>query len=261
MRTCSALIFLLALLFSITGEAWAEQCGTQAGGAMCPGGLCCSQYGWCGSTADYCAGGCQSQCGGGSGRTPVSPSPVGSLASLVPRSLFDQILKHRNDAACPAKGFYTYDAFINAARAFPNFAADGDTNTRKREIAAFLAQTSHETTDNDICSVLAAVHVVDGPLHLMDHMLGDIASLRNRATLALTARQTPKIPALLIRNTTAGDPSKFHSDNYNYGAAGRAIGYDLLNDPDAVAKNPVISFKTAFWFWMTPQPPKHPATT
>eukprot|EP00956_Cyclotella_meneghiniana_P038677 scaffold157980_cov23-Cyclotella_meneghiniana.AAC.1 len=26
-----------------------EQCGTQAGGAVCPSGLCCSQYGWCGT--------------------------------------------------------------------------------------------------------------------------------------------------------------------------------------------------------------------
>ncbi|KAJ8618293.1 hypothetical protein MRB53_014479 [Persea americana] len=46
------------------------------------------------------------------------------------------------------------------------------------------------------------------------------------------------------------------SYNYNYGPAGRAIGVDLLNYPDLVATDPVISFKTAFWFWMTPQPPK-----
>lgn len=45
----------------------AEQCGTQAGGALCPNNLCCSQYGWCGSTSDYCGNGCQSQCGGGGG--------------------------------------------------------------------------------------------------------------------------------------------------------------------------------------------------
>lgn len=44
--------------------------------------------------------------------------------------------------------------------------------------------------------------------------------------------------------------------NYNYGPAGKAINSDLLNDPDAVANDPVISFKTAFWFWMTPQSPK-----
>ena len=31
---------------------------------------------------------------------------------------------------------------------------------------------------------------------------------------------------------------------------------DLLNNPDLVATDPVISFKTAIWFWMTPQSPK-----
>ena len=41
--------------------------------------------------------------------------------------------------------------------------------------------------------------------------------------------------------------------NYNYGPAGRAINSDLLNNPDLVATGPTISFKTALWFWMTPQ--------
>lgn len=31
---------------------------------------------------------------------------------------------------------------------------------------------------------------------------------------------------------------------------------DLLNNPDLVATDPIISFKTAIWFWMTPQSPK-----
>lgn len=44
--------------------------------------------------------------------------------------------------------------------------------------------------------------------------------------------------------------------NYNYGQCGRAIGQDLLNNPDLVASDAVISLKTALWFWMTPQSPK-----
>ncbi|KAD7477695.1 hypothetical protein E3N88_00831 [Mikania micrantha] len=38
--------------------------------------------------------------------------------------------------------------------------------------------------------------------------------------------------------------------NYNYGPAGRSIGFDGLNNPETVATDPVISFRTAFWFWM-----------
>ncbi|XP_021609070.1 endochitinase 1 [Manihot esculenta] len=44
--------------------------------------------------------------------------------------------------------------------------------------------------------------------------------------------------------------------NYNYGQCGNAIGVGLLNNPDLAATDPVISFKTAIWFWMTPQSPK-----
>lgn len=38
--------------------------------------------------------------------------------------------------------------------------------------------------------------------------------------------------------------------NYNYGPAGQSIGFDGLNSPETVANDPVISFGTAFWFWM-----------
>ncbi|KAL9261035.1 Pro-hevein-like protein [Drosera capensis] len=61
-------VFLICM---VAGAA-AQQCGSQAGGQLCPNGLCCSQYGYCGSTDAYCstANHCQSQCHGGN--TPSS---------------------------------------------------------------------------------------------------------------------------------------------------------------------------------------------
>jgi len=38
--------------------------------------------------------------------------------------------------------------------------------------------------------------------------------------------------------------------NYNYGPAGRSNNFDGLNNPDIVASDAVVSFKTALWFWM-----------
>ena len=35
-----------------------------------------------------------------------------------------------------------------------------------------------------------------------------------------------------------------------YRAAGNDIGFDGINQPDTVATDPVISCKTALWFWM-----------
>lgn len=38
--------------------------------------------------------------------------------------------------------------------------------------------------------------------------------------------------------------------NFNYGPAGKSIGFDGLNNPEIVAEDPVVSFKTALWYWM-----------
>ncbi|XP_062176801.1 endochitinase-like [Alnus glutinosa] len=228
-----ALPILSFLLSSFQGGS-AEQCGTQAGGATCPGGLCCSQYGWCGTTSDYCADGCQSQCNGVGG--------VGdNIGALISTSAFDNLLKHRNDGGCPAKGFYTYDAFIAAAKSFPGFATTGDTATRKREIAAFLGQTSHETTGG-------WASAPDGPYswgycHIREQNPGSYCA------------SDPNYPCASGKQYYGRGPVQL-SWNYNYGRCGKAIGVDLLNNPDRVATDAVISFKTAIWFWMTPQSPK-----
>ena len=51
---------LVPLALSALSFAKAQQCGTQAGGASCSTGYCCSQYGWCGLDEWYCGAGCQS---------------------------------------------------------------------------------------------------------------------------------------------------------------------------------------------------------
>ncbi|CAL5324202.1 unnamed protein product [Camellia sinensis] len=244
MRFCILVLFsIISLLGATTAQ---EQCGKQAGGKLCPGGLCCSQFGFCGSTPDYCSNNCQSQCGG-SPATPSTPTPTpsgggGDISSLISRDLFNQMLKHRDDASCPGKGFYTYDAFVAAAKSFGGFGTTGDTDTRKREIAAFLAQTSHETTGG-------WPSAPDGPYawgycHVREqNPAGDYCS---------ASQEWPCAPG---KQYYGRGPIQI-SHNYNYGPAGKAIGSDLLGNPDLVATDTTISFKTAFWFWMTPQSPK-----
>lgn len=41
--------------------------------------------------------------------------------------------------------------------------------------------------------------------------------------------------------------------NYNYGPAGRALGFDGLQNPETVSENSLISWRTALWFWMSDQ--------
>ncbi|KAM1431423.1 hypothetical protein ACFX2I_047376 [Malus domestica] len=68
---------------------------------------------------------------------------------------------------------------------------------------------------------------VGGLLPQMDHMHGDCASKRKSVPRATTVT-----------------PSK----NYNYGPAGKALGFDGLKNPEVVANNSMIALKTALWF-------------
>jgi hypothetical protein len=56
---------IIFLLLSLSLGGSAQQSGKDAGGALCPGGLCCSSYGYCENTVVYCGEGCQSGCDGG----------------------------------------------------------------------------------------------------------------------------------------------------------------------------------------------------
>ncbi|PPS10795.1 hypothetical protein GOBAR_AA09847 [Gossypium barbadense] len=164
------------------------------------------------------------------------------ISSLISQDMFNEMLKHRNDGNCPGNGFYTYDAFIAAANSFGAFGATGDDATRKREIAAFLAQTSHETTGGWPTAP-------DGP-YAWGYCY--VQEQGNPGDYCVANQQWPCAPG---KKYFGRGPIQI-SYNYNYGPAGEAIKADILNDPDLVAKDPTISFKTGLWFWMTPQSPK-----
>ncbi|XP_048128447.1 endochitinase isoform X2 [Rhodamnia argentea] len=204
---------ILSLLSALTRGASAEQCGSQAGGQVGGGGI------------------------------------GGDVSGLISRDTFNQLLKHRNDAGCPAKGFYTYDAFVAAAKSFPAFGTTGDAATRKREIAAFLGQTSHETTGG-------WASAPDGPYSW------GYCHVKEQNPSAYCSPD-PTYPCAPGKQYYGRGPIQL-SWNYNYGRCGKAIGADLLKNPDLVATDAVVSFKTAIWFWMTAQSPKpscHDVTT
>ncbi|GMH10497.1 hypothetical protein Nepgr_012338 [Nepenthes gracilis] len=65
-------LWVALIMLCLAVGAAAQQCGRQAGGALCSNNLCCSQWGYCGSTDQYCspAQNCQSNCKGGGGSSP-----------------------------------------------------------------------------------------------------------------------------------------------------------------------------------------------
>ncbi|CAG8545724.1 461_t:CDS:2 [Ambispora leptoticha] len=56
-----------------------DQCGKDHN-TQCPSGNCCSQWGWCGTTSDYCGSGCQS----GFGKCNNDPSTTSTTTSASP---------------------------------------------------------------------------------------------------------------------------------------------------------------------------------
>ncbi|KAL4654809.1 hypothetical protein ACB092_01G406900 [Castanea dentata] len=160
------------------------------------------------------------------------------VTSVINSALFDRMLKHRNDAGCKGKGFYTYNAFVDAAKSFNGFGTTGDITIRKRELAAFLGQTSHETTGGWATAP-------DGAYAWGYCFITET----NKQTYCTPSNEWPCAPG---KQYYGRGPIQL-THNYNYGPAGKAIGAALLTNPDLVATNPTISFKTAIWFWMTPQ--------
>lgn len=218
-------LLVFALLCAAT---LAQQCGSQGGGKLCANALCCSKWGYCGSTDAYCGDGCQSQCPRSSTPVPSGPSSGSGVGSIVTSSMFDRLFSHRSDGGCPARGFYTYNAFLSAASSFNGFGTASNADSNKREIAAFFANAAHETT----------------------------AGCYKEEISQSSAYCSPgQWPCASGKKYYGRGPLQI-SWNYNYGQAGKAIGFDGINNPEIVSTDPVISFKTAIWFWMTPQSPK-----
>merc|ERR1711988_141289 len=69
-----------------------------------------------------------------------------SIASWFSEKDFADFFPNINNSACSGKGFFNWCALLEAAAAFPEFANGGDINQDRIELAAFLGQTSHETT-------------------------------------------------------------------------------------------------------------------
>ena len=116
----------------------AQNCG-------CASGLCCSQYGYCGTGDPYCGTGCrEGPCYGSTPSTPSTPSSGGSVADIVTADFFNGIISQA-DSSCAGKNFYTRDAFLNALNSYNQFGTGGSADDTKREVAAAFAHFTHET--------------------------------------------------------------------------------------------------------------------
>ncbi|MCD7457651.1 Endochitinase ep3 [Datura stramonium] len=210
---CLFLLFALAIAFDVG----AQNCG-------CSEDLCCSKWGYCGSGNDYCGEGCQGgPCFSTAGSTNNNNEV--SVAEIVSDSFFNGILADQDTSNCEGNGFYTRDSFLEALTSYPNFGTVGSAQDSKREIAAFFAHVTHETGH------MCYINEING------------------ASRDYCDENNTEYPCVSGKNYYGRGPIQL-SWNFNYGPAGKSIGFDGLNDPDIVARDAVISFKTALWYWM-----------
>ncbi|WP_063729110.1 glycoside hydrolase family 19 protein [Streptomyces sp. RTd22] len=144
----------------------------------------------------------------------------GNSGFVVSEAQFNQMFPNRN-------GFYSYQGLTAALGAYPGFANTGSDTVKRQEAAAFLANVSHETG--------GLVHIVEQNQANYPHYCD---WNRPYGCPAGQAAYYGRGPIQL-------------SWNFNYKAAGDALGIDLLNNPWLVQNDSAVSWKTALWYWNT----------
>ncbi|MEV7551121.1 glycoside hydrolase family 19 protein [Amycolatopsis sp. NPDC089917] len=160
----------------------------------------------------------QGACGGGT-TNPPNPS-----AFVVSEAQFNQMFPGRNS-------FYTYSGLVTALSAYPAFAGTGSDTVKKQEAAAFLANVSHETG--------GLVYIVEQNEANYPHYCDTSQSY---GCPAGNAAYYGRGPIQL-------------SWNFNYKAAGDALGLPLLTNPWLVQNDAAVAWKTGIWYWMTQNGP------
>jgi predicted chitinase len=147
-----------------------------------------------------------------------SGTPVGNF--VVSEAQFNQMFPSRNS-------FYSYSGLTAALSAYPGFANTGSDTTKKQEAAAFLANVNHETG--------GLVYIVE----------------QNTANYPTYCDWSQSYGCPAGQAAYYGRGPIQLSWNFNYKAAGDALGIDLLNNPWLVQNDSAVAWKTALWYWNT----------
>jgi hypothetical protein len=174
------------------------------------------------------------------------------LKLLLNEKKWDQLFPNRfglnnKNGQKNALDFYSFKSFVEATKYFPAFLT-GDVKTQKRELAAFLANIAQETSGG--WAEAPGGYFKWGLCFLEEKQEG----VQNDYADFSKINYPP-----VIGEKYFGRGPKQLSWNYNYGQFSEAwfgTKDTLLKNPELLSQDPVLSFASAIWFWMTPQFPK-----
>ena len=150
----------------------------------------------------------------------------------------------------PRQDFYSYDAFLKAAKLFPLFLGHGNDSIQKRELAAFLANISHETSGG----------WEEAPGGMYQWGLYYIQEKGFPKSIVTEYSDTSKKKWIPVSGKSYHGRGPMQlSWNYNYGQFSEAYFGNkqiLLDNPDLLLQDPVLCFASAIWFWVRDQYPK-----
>ncbi|WP_426364632.1 glycoside hydrolase family 19 protein [Streptomyces sp. E-08] len=231
---CTAVGLALLLLPTASAGAAAACAAAWNSSAVYTGGMTASHNGhnwqakwWTqnetpGTTGEWGVWADQGVCGGGGTTPPTTPPSSGGF--VVSEAQFNQMFPSRNP-------FYTYAGLVAALKSYPGFANTGSDTVKKQEAAAFLANVSHET---------------GGLYYIVE---------QNTANYPHYCDTTQPYGCPAGQAAYYGRGPIQLSWNFNYKAAGDALGIDLLNNPWKVEQDPAVAMQTGLWYWNTQNGP------
>lgn len=176
-----------------------------------------------------------------------------NITRYLNQKKWDELFPHRygigiKDSINHNRDFYSFKAFTEAAKYFPEFTSESGDTLERRELAAFLANVAQETSGG----------WADAPGGYFKWGLYFLEEGKTAAENSYADTSKHAFPPVIGKKYYGRGPKQL-SWNYNYGQFSQ-LWYGnkdtLLQFPEKLSADPVVSFASAIWFWMTPQKPK-----